>query len=121
MDGRVQEPVAAYCRSRFRTRYVDAVTEAGPNLILTSGEVPETVRSILSRVALSVDKHRSAGIAVAGHHDCAANPSPAEDQMASLREAAAFLHESFSGVEVIALWVDEKWRVREVCAFSPAV
>ena len=118
MDGRVQEPVGAFCRKRFRVSFVDTVTEAGPSLLLSRRQGSEEARSILRRVEVSVAGHGSRGIAVVGHHDCAGNPAPMEEQIASLREAVSLLHESFSGVEVIALWVDEEWQVREVAARS---
>jgi len=119
MDGRVQDPVGAYCRKRFRVSFVDTVTEAGPCLLLSCRQGSEAARSILRRVEVSVAEHNSQGIAVVGHHDCAGNPAPMEEQIASLRTAVSFLHERFSGVEVIALWVDEEWRVREVAARPP--
>jgi carbonic anhydrase len=119
MDGRVQDPVGVYCRKRFGVSFVDTVTEAGPSLLLSRRQESEAARSILRRVELSVGEHGSQGVAVVGHHDCAGNPAPMEEQVASLREAVALLQESFSGVEVIALWVDEEWQVREVAARTP--
>lgn len=119
MDGRVQEPVAAYCRERFQAKYVDTVTEAGPSLILAQQGHPETVESIVRRVEISMGEHSSSGIAVVGHHDCAGNPAPEEEQVDSIRKAVAFLHQRFGGAEVIGLWVGEDWQVREVAARAP--
>ncbi len=87
MDGRVRLPVIEYLQRRFDADYVDCITEPGPNLILAEQEPPEAVRSILARLAISVDKHGSVGIAVVGRHDCAWNPAPKDRQLAHLREA----------------------------------
>ena len=35
MDGRVQLPVIKYLQKRFNVEYVDSITEAGPNLVLS--------------------------------------------------------------------------------------
>lgn len=34
IDGRVQMPVNQYMQQRFKVKYVDTITEPGPNLIL---------------------------------------------------------------------------------------
>ena len=46
MDGRVQLPVIQYLQKRFNVDFVDSVTEAGPNLILSEAEDPGLVQSI---------------------------------------------------------------------------
>jgi len=119
MDGRVQDPVSAYCRERFRVDFVDTVTEAGPSLLLSRRQESEAVRSILRRVEVSLAEHGSRGIVVVGHHDCAGDPSPMEEQLVSLEQAASFLHKCFGGVEVVALWVGEDWQVREAAVRAP--
>lgn len=119
MDGRVQEPVAAYCRERFQAKYVDTVTEAGPTFYLAQQGHPETVESIVRRVRISIEEHSSSGIAVVGHHDCAGYPAPEKEQIDSIREAVAALRRRFGGAEVIGLWVGEDWQVREVSARAP--
>ena len=119
MDGRVQDPVAAYCRKRFGVSFVDTVTEAGPSLLLSRRQGSEAARSILKKVKVSVAEHGSRGIAVVAHHDCAGYPAPMEEQVSSLLKTVSLLHENFGSVEVIALWVDEEWQVREVAARTP--
>jgi len=113
IDGRTQLPVIEYLQQRYRVDYVDSVTEAGPNLILFESRDQTLVESILRRVAISIDKHRSLGIAVVGHHDCAGNPSPFEKQQEHTHKAVRFLRDRFSGVEVIGLWVDRNGDVHE--------
>ena len=114
MDGRVQTPVIAFLRERFRADYVDTVTEPGPNGILAAGEDPTTIESILRRIVISVEQHGSVGIAIVGHHDCAGNPAPKEEQIAQVRKAKALLREYFRSPIVIGLWVDEAWHVHEI-------
>ncbi len=113
MDGRAQEPVLGYLKKRFGVRYVDTITEPGPNRILATGEPPDRAASILERCDLSVRKHGSRGIAVVGHHDCAGNPADGVAQAEHLRQAVARLRRHYPDLEVIALWLDESFRVHE--------
>lgn len=121
MDGRTQQPVADFLRHRFHARFVDTITEPGPNRILAERRSDEQVGSILGRVEVSVTRHGSRGIAVVGHHDCAGNPTDEPTQKNHLREAAAFLADRFPDAEVIGLWVDASWQVHELPAASPPV
>ncbi len=69
MDGRVQLPVINYLKKRFNAENVDVITAAGPDLILAEGTKPKAVEMILNHVSISIKKHNSKGIAVAGHYD----------------------------------------------------
>ena len=78
MDGRTQEPANKYLKDKYQVKFVDVITEPGPNGILAIKDNKELVSSILSRVDISVNKHGSTRIAIVGHHDCAGNPVPKE-------------------------------------------
>ena len=113
MDGRVQIPVINYLRKRFNVDYVDCITEAGPNLILAEQKDEFLVQSILTRVKISIEKHFSVSVAIVGHYDCAWNPSSKEKQLMHLRDAVELLRQHFE-LPIIALWVDENWKVKEL-------
>ena len=70
MDGRVQLPVIKYLQNRFKVDYVDSITEAGPNLILSEEKNKFSVQSIMHRLKISIEYHNSVGVAIVGHHDC---------------------------------------------------
>ena len=114
MDGRVQLPVIRYLRDRFNAEYVDSITEPGPNLILAKRTDEDLVQSILRRVRISVERHSSVGIALAGHHECAGNPATRQEQKQHLIAGIEFLRRQYPNIPIIGLWVDEKWRVHEV-------
>ena len=114
MDGRTQLPVNEYLQKRFKANYVDTITEPGPNGILARQTSPQAVESIFKRVKISLEAHRSVGIAIVGHHDCAGNPVPKEAQLADIRGAMGAVRERFPDVPVIGLWVDDHWTVREI-------
>ena len=113
IDGRVQLPVIEYMKKRTGADYVDCVTEAGEDLIVSEHK-PARVEATLRCVQISVEKHGSESIAIAGHHDCAGNPVSKNKHIAQIKEAARFLKTRFPDKEIIGLWVDENWKVSEV-------
>jgi carbonic anhydrase len=114
MDGRVQTPVIDYLKKRFGARYVDNVTEAGPNRILADGRPAAALQRIMRRIRISPQKHGSRQIAIVGHWDCGGNPAPRARQVDHLRRAADVLKSAFPSTTVIAVWVNEDWRVTEI-------
>jgi len=114
MDGRVQLPVIGYLTARFGVDYVDVVTEPGPNRILARREDPALCDSILRRVRLSLERHGSVGITVAGHHGCASNPAGPREQAADILAAVKYLQQCFPQLSIIGLWINERWEVSEV-------
>ncbi len=114
MDGRVQLPVIQYLQKRFNVKYVDSITEAGPNLILAKQNNAALVQAILEKLRISIDKHNSVGIAVVGHQDCTGNPAPYDEQIAYIKKSVQFLCSQYGNTKVIGLWVDSDWEVHEV-------
>lgn len=114
MDGRVQLPVNAFLKEKFKADYVDTITEAGPNLILSEGFRNRSNQGIIDRLTISVEKHKSVGIAVVGHHDCLGNPAAKEEQIVHIKMAIRSITRQFESLPVIGLWVDENWAVTEV-------
>ena len=120
IDGRVQLPVIRYLQERFGVLYVDLVTEPGPARSLAGSADAEIKRSILRRVAMSIDAHGSRLIAVVAHADCARNPAGREAKRRQLEESAAVLAENFPSVPIVGLWVDERWSVSLICSLRLA-
>ena len=114
MDGRVQLPVIMYLQKRFNVEYVDSITEPGPNLILSEQKNSVSIQSILERLKISIERHNSVGVALVGHHDCAGNPAPPDDQLSQIQKAINFLRQKYKKIVIIGLWVDESWKVHEV-------
>ena len=114
MDGRVQLPVIDYLQKKFGVKYVDSITEAGPNLVLAEKTDSPAVEAILRKVSISVEKHKSIAIAVVGHFDCAGNPVSEDIQNEHTRKAVRFVRQQYGSIPVIGLWVDNSWEVQEV-------
>jgi len=114
MDGRIQLPVINYLKERFKAEYIDSVTEAGPVLYLAEYTDSQQTKSILQRIDISINNHKSKGIAVVAHHDCAGNPADEKRQISQLQEAINFLATRFAHVEITGLWVGSDFSVREI-------
>ncbi|MFP4028421.1 MAG: carbonic anhydrase [Candidatus Brocadiia bacterium] len=114
MDGRVQLPVIRYLQKRFSVPHVDSITEPGPNLILAEQKDLTLVHSIIERASISVEKHKSVGIALAGHYDCAGNPAGKIAQIEHIEKGVTYLQSEFDNAEVTGLWVGASWEVQEI-------
>lgn len=118
MDGRVQLPVITYLQKRFDAQYVDSITEAGPNLILSEQKRTASIQAILQRLKISVENHESTGVAVVGHHDCSGNPAAQNNQITHIQKAIEFLRQHHPDLEMIGLWIDRDWEIHEVDALE---
>ncbi len=114
MDGRTQEPVAAWMKQAFQVDYVDMITEPGPVKILSEFKNTALVANIKRRLEVSVSKHLARAVAVVGHYDCAGNPVDKDTQWKQIAEAARVVEKWDLKLEVVGLYVDDKWQVNIV-------
>ncbi len=114
MDGRIQLPVNLFLQKYFGAEYIDTITEPGPNRILAERNNLATVRAIIKRADISINKHQSKSVAVVGHYDCAGNPVTKEKQIEQIKEAITFLRQTYNEIDIIGLWVDKNWAVNLV-------
>ena len=113
MDGRIQEPVANYIKKKYNVLFVDMITGAGPVRIL-SNKKTENLEPIISCIDISLKKHKSKGIAIIAHSDCAGNPIPDEEQKESLQKSVTFLTNKYINISVCGLWVDKNREIEKI-------
>ena len=113
IDGRVQQPVAQWLKQTYQLDYVDVITEPGPDRTLSEG-VGNRVRAIRDMVDISLNAHHSNLLAIAGHHDCAANPVSSNEHLEQIRKAVQAIRFWNLPVTVVGLWVNDAWRVEAV-------
>jgi hypothetical protein len=114
-DGRVQEPVSRWLRKRYQLDYVDVIAEPGPDKILAHGNA-EAVEAIKAKVRISVEKHGSNVIAIAGHHDCAGNPVTREEHLEQIVKCVQVMNTWNFSATRLGLWINENWEVELVTA-----
>ena len=112
MDGRIQESVANYIKKKYNVLFVDMITSAGPVKIL-SNKKPDNLESIISYIDISLKKHKSKGIAIIAHYNCAGNPISDEKQKKLLQKSVIFLANKYINVSVCGLWVDKNRKVKK--------
>ncbi len=118
MDGRTQLPVADWMKKKYSLDYVDMITEPGPEKLLSQGS-PEHVRSIKSRVEISVNAHGSKIIVAVAHHDCAGNPVSKEEHIRQVRDCLKLIKSWGLPVnDIIGLWVNDRWTVEPIDAIK---
>jgi len=111
IDGRVQEPLIGFIKRKFSAEYVDLVTEPGPDRILSKNKQQEVVKSIKNRVSISIEKHSSKTLIIAGHHDCAGNPVADDEHFRQIKKAVQNVDKWNLGISVYGVWINRNWKV----------
>jgi len=111
MDGRTQLPVINWIKDKYPVEYVDMITEPGM-VGLLSFEKYDT--GFLKKLNISTNQHGSRHVFVVGHHDCAGNPVSEELHKKQVLLSVGVLKMLVPSLEVIGLWVDEKFEVNQL-------
>lgn len=114
MDGRCQDPVNFWLKSRHGVQFIDVITEPGIVKIL-SGDDEDAIAEIRRQLTISVNRHGSRVAAVAGHHNCAGDPLPREEQYAQIEQSARRIASWGLGIRISGLYVNDLWRAEHVC------
>lgn len=110
IDGRTQKPVIEFIINKFNVHHVDLITEPGPDKVLSENKYIDIIESVKRRTLVSVEKHMSKIVVIAGHHDCSANPVDKEEHFNQIKQAAQSIKEWNLKVDVHGIWVDENWK-----------
>jgi carbonic anhydrase len=110
IDGRVQQPVTDWLTARLSVDYIDTITEAGPDKVLSSGSKTE-VEALMRKVLISVNAHHSRAIAIVAHHDCAGNPVSKKEHVRFLNECVKVVESWGMPLRIITVYVNEEWAI----------
>jgi hypothetical protein len=115
IDGRTQEPVIAYLKEHYNVDYVDMITGPGiDGCFCTSEALQDQVKK---SAQISIEKHGSAVIAIAGHAECAGNPVDEGHHCMDVSACMETVRSWKLPVTVIGLFVkpmNGQWIVKEV-------
>lgn len=114
IDGRTQQVVIDYVKQSFGVDGVDMVAFPGADGMFSNRERSAETAFVKRAASISVEKHGSKVIAVVGHHDCAGNPGDSGHHYAHIRKAVQEVHSWNFPVQVIGLYVNDRWRIEEV-------
>ena len=111
MDGRVQLPVLHWIKENYAVDFVDVITEAGMDQVLSN---QEDIREVLRSITISVDVNKSTRIFVVGHYDCRGNPVGEDVHRQEISSAVKRLKSYWPKHEIVGLWVNKSWQVETV-------
>ena len=111
IDGRVQLPVLKWIKDNYRVDFVDVITEAGMDNVLSN---QEDIREVLRSISISVDINKSTKLFVVGHYDCRGNPVEESVHRQEINSAVSRLKGHWPDREIVGLWVNKNWAVELV-------
>ena len=114
IDGRAQMPVIDWLKLGFNVQYVDLITEPGADAFLLNG-TSNQIYSVREKIRLSLEKHQSEILAVAGHFDCLANPVSKEEHWRQIEETVNFIESWGVWVRIVGLWVNQWSSIDVIC------
>ena len=112
MDGRVQLPVLTWIKANYPVDYVDVITEAGMDGVLSK---QEDISEVLRSIKVSVNLNKSTRLFIVGHYDCRGNPVDEHFHREEIVNAVKRLKPLWPSQEVVGLWVNAQWQVELVC------
>ena len=109
IDGRTQKPVSEWIKEKFQVEFVDTVTEPGCDKLLPENNA-EKIEQVKSKVLISINKHNSTVVVIAGHHDCAGNPVSKEEHISQIKQSTEIIKSWNLPVKVAGLWINDQWK-----------
>ncbi len=106
IDGRVQQPIADWMKLNVNVHYVDLITEPGPDKLLSRGPT-HLIAEVVRKASFSLQHHASTVVALAGHHDCAANAAGKEEHVEQILEGVRVLLSYNLNARILGLWLNE--------------
>jgi hypothetical protein len=113
IDGRIQEPVRLWLKDHYHLDAVDMVTEPGVDKVFTFGP-QEIVEQIKAKALISLSTHGSSIVALVSHAECANNLVSEDTHREYVRTGMQAICNWSLPLEVIGLWVNDKWEVEEI-------
>lgn len=113
MDGRVQDAVGIWLKEHYQLDYVDMITEPGMDRLMVEGPA-ELLAAVRAKIDISINRHHSNIVALAGHHDCSGNPVSKEEHLKQIAQGLQTLRFWNLPVTVVGLWVNEQWQAEAV-------
>ena len=114
MDGTAQLPVIDFAKHIWKVSWVDIITEAAPDKILSEGKDKETINHIHRNIEASLGSQRTKRLAIVSHSGCDINGAPDDKKIEMLRQSVAYLTNRYKDTDVIGIWIDGKGNVLKI-------
>ena len=111
MDGRVQLPVLTWIKENYPVDFVDVITEAGMDGVLSE---QKDISEVLRSIRVSVEINKSTRLFIVGHYDCRGNPEDDTTHHQDILASVARLKKLGLSGEIVGLWVNDSWKVEKI-------
>ena len=111
MDGRIQIPISQWIKENYSVDYVDTITEPGVDKVIAGNS---DLKSIKTKIGISINAHKSKLVVVSGHYDCAANPVSDNEHIDLVKKDIEIISSWNLGVDIVGVWIDGSWKVNLV-------
>ncbi len=105
MDGRFNMAVNEYIRVKYGYVYVDTITDAGPVSKIIYQDYLKDIEDKI--IQISINRHDSKHIFIAGHYDCAGCPVSDDQQKDYIRRATHLIKKDIPTVRVTGIFIDD--------------
>jgi len=114
MDGKVQLPAIDFSKHIWKVSWVDVVTEAVPEKILSEAKDQDTISRICQNIEASLCGQQTKRLAIVAHSGCDINRVSDDKKKEMLRRAVGYLKNRYTDADVIGIWVDGKIKASKI-------
>lgn len=112
IDGRTQMPLLNWILKNYPVKYVDLITEPGIDGVLADEN--RDIHDVLKKVDLSIKKHGSRIIFIAGHSDCKGNDVSNDIHKEHILAGVRRLKPIYSDKEITGVWMELDKEIVEI-------
>lgn len=121
MDGRIQQAIRLFGQKKFHAEYPDTLTGPGEVGVLAGDPSDGILFELKQALSVSLVNHKSKGIVVHGHQECAGNPVDDKTHKEQIKKSVEIIHKLIHGkVPVVGAFVkrsgdvESKWIAEEI-------
>lgn len=106
IDGEVQIPAIEFLKHTWKVQWVDVITEAAPEKILSEGTDAKSIAHLLDNLKASFANQAEKRVAVAAHAGCTSNGIDEVEKKEMLRKSIGYLNQQIPGIQAVGIWID---------------
>ena len=108
IDGTVQLPAIEYAKKIWNVEWVDVITDAAPERILSEAKGLEKADHIHDNIEASLCNQIKKRLAIVSHSDCDINTASDWKKIKMLRRAIEHLKSKHTDAEVMGIWINNE-------------
>lgn len=114
MDGTVQLPAINFAKHLWTVNWVDVITAAAPEKILSEAKDQETINRIFQNIEASLCDQKIKRLAVVAHSGCDINKVLDKKKKEMLCQSVNFLKDRYEDADVVGIWIDGKEKASKI-------